>query len=538
MNNIFSGAGAGHGKEDKISSLSDDIIHEILARLDHTKEAARIIVLSKRWPHIWSSYPILEFNDHDFLRNSDSAMKAAVEKYESAAVKKFSHRPIKAVRIFVLDSRKQFITNFVDNIFNLAAKNCPHEIDFRVQCSPNGYRIPQYTNSGDRFRRLQVLKLQNCYFSDDHIFDGISSLKILDLSYAEFDNCRTLNRMIADCPLLETLTLFYIEGIQKVQIQNHPNLKSFDATHFDNDNHYDFEITGARSLEILRIKRDIKEGNLRISSIPNLKQLHLEGVQTLTDNVLNKLISELPCLESLTLIDLPSGVEQLRIVHSDQLQRVELYADRRPLPRVLEIDAPKLTNLFYTGNYNRFSKIFEVNKSRSSSVSFDCRVLEQLNHRQLKELVDRFSQFRLSLKLCQPVLNQMWDRMEDKIYTPVVIERLTFARSNTKNCNDEDDNLDHIFSICHPKFLTLEMKLVHDQDEDKFRSGVKNICKELIKKRDSKNRCSIACKCSGHRLKDVKMIQKEVVDGEVEVSVDVVSSVIKREDVVFILTWH
>ncbi|TVU38761.1 hypothetical protein EJB05_12147, partial [Eragrostis curvula] len=52
--------------EDHISSLPDDLLHDILARLDSVRAAARTGVLSRRWRHVWTQHP-----DQLFLGNDD-----------------------------------------------------------------------------------------------------------------------------------------------------------------------------------------------------------------------------------------------------------------------------------------------------------------------------------------------------------------------------------------------------------------------------------------------------------------------------------
>ncbi|CAL5086253.1 unnamed protein product [Urochloa decumbens] len=45
------------GGADRITGLSDDVLHSILARLPSTAEAARTSVLSRRWRRVWSLDP-------------------------------------------------------------------------------------------------------------------------------------------------------------------------------------------------------------------------------------------------------------------------------------------------------------------------------------------------------------------------------------------------------------------------------------------------------------------------------------------------
>ncbi|CAN6199363.1 unnamed protein product [Urochloa humidicola] len=49
---------------DRISGLSDDLLHSILLRLNSTPEAARTSVLTRRWRHVWQALPELSFPYH------------------------------------------------------------------------------------------------------------------------------------------------------------------------------------------------------------------------------------------------------------------------------------------------------------------------------------------------------------------------------------------------------------------------------------------------------------------------------------------
>lgn len=47
------------GEEDRISRLTDELIHHIM----DTKYAVQTSLLSKRWIHVWKSLPFLNFNN-------------------------------------------------------------------------------------------------------------------------------------------------------------------------------------------------------------------------------------------------------------------------------------------------------------------------------------------------------------------------------------------------------------------------------------------------------------------------------------------
>ncbi|KAF9588371.1 hypothetical protein IFM89_008801 [Coptis chinensis] len=60
--------------EDRISSLPNNLIHEILSFLD-MKHAARTSILSTRWRDLWTSIPTLNFNSTVFLESTRKTSK-------------------------------------------------------------------------------------------------------------------------------------------------------------------------------------------------------------------------------------------------------------------------------------------------------------------------------------------------------------------------------------------------------------------------------------------------------------------------------
>ncbi|KAK2651281.1 hypothetical protein Ddye_018770 [Dipteronia dyeriana] len=51
---------------DRLSNLPDSIIHEVLSRLDNTKEAVKTCILSKNWTHHWTYVHSLSFDYKNF----------------------------------------------------------------------------------------------------------------------------------------------------------------------------------------------------------------------------------------------------------------------------------------------------------------------------------------------------------------------------------------------------------------------------------------------------------------------------------------
>ncbi|CAL5083412.1 unnamed protein product [Urochloa decumbens] len=57
---------------DCISGLPDELLHDILLRLESTRAAARTSVLSRRWRHVWANLPELVFDGDGTDDDSDS----------------------------------------------------------------------------------------------------------------------------------------------------------------------------------------------------------------------------------------------------------------------------------------------------------------------------------------------------------------------------------------------------------------------------------------------------------------------------------
>ncbi|CAN6183725.1 unnamed protein product [Urochloa humidicola] len=60
---------------DRISGLPDDLLHNILLRLDSTPEAVRTSVLSRRWRRVWTAVPALSFGTG--VEHLDNARRAS-----------------------------------------------------------------------------------------------------------------------------------------------------------------------------------------------------------------------------------------------------------------------------------------------------------------------------------------------------------------------------------------------------------------------------------------------------------------------------
>ncbi|CAN1746417.1 Putative F-box/FBD/LRR-repeat protein At3g49030 [Linum perenne] len=116
-------------EDDRISELPDEIIHDILERLRSPKIAAPSTSLSRRWVHIWRSYPVLEFDyqqhPSEYYHSSEK-----LQSFVASVSRKLSssqHNHIKAVRV------SSECNDFMGAVLNLIVNREPEEIVVKRQ---------------------------------------------------------------------------------------------------------------------------------------------------------------------------------------------------------------------------------------------------------------------------------------------------------------------------------------------------------------------------------------------------------------------
>ncbi|GJV34967.1 F-box/LRR-repeat protein 25 [Tanacetum coccineum] len=171
---------------DRISSLPDCLLVDIISRLDSTEESLRTCTLSKRWQDLWLQVPNLIFNYKDYNEHRIFEFYLSVEniliRYGLSKLNKFQlHAPY---------------TDEGDVISCIR-----YAIDLNV-------------------RELDI----NCYFN---YLDVISwkNLKSLSITYGIFDEDLFQN-ILSGTPVLETLILESCYGFELIDITNE-SVKNF-----------------------------------------------------------------------------------------------------------------------------------------------------------------------------------------------------------------------------------------------------------------------------------------------------------------------
>ncbi|CAN1266305.1 hypothetical protein LINPERPRIM_LOCUS12499, partial [Linum perenne] len=295
------------------------------------------------------------------------------------------------------------------------------------------------------FSRLRTLKLVGFRLLEDHPHTIINhqyrmiNLRELYLLSVHINN-RVLNSMIAGAPLLEKLTLKFINPIIKhgflevrprVEVCNHANLKHF---HISSMMGLSEIVVGAlHSLESLSlIMLDCHDLEIICSSeLPSLKSLEIEYCYDLKEHAVNKLISKSPSLLSLRLVRLDK-VNELKI-ESPTLEKLELmWYDWDP-ERVFRIDAPRLVNVRFGGNITFLHAISDATNSFQAaqirSCTFELSLYCSLIANQiimkpkefLKKVTRQFQFVELKLhNITSLSRSKEWDQAEGSSPTPVV----------------------------------------------------------------------------------------------------------------------
>ncbi|CAN0892366.1 F-box/FBD/LRR-repeat protein At5g53840 [Linum grandiflorum] len=440
-------------QEDRISDLPDVVIHDILGRLKSTKEPAKLAILSKRWNHLWRSYPVFDLYQFEFW--PIEKMKENSEKFLIAAGKKFSElQYVAAVRIKLLEADLRYELGFVTKVtqdVRLSVRSGHYDLIF----------LRKRLFNGDHFRNLKVFKLQDCFILSGSSVRFGASLQILSLRSVVFfpgeEGDETLNSMIESASNLETLTLKNIDDdIRRFQIRNCLNLKTLKASEFRAAN---FDISGAESLETLHVcYTSEKRFQVPLSPNNNVKVLHIAGAKLDADEIklneeLNKFISKFPRLESLKLIHVPL-VPRLKInVRNHKFLR-SIWMDTRGSLRVIEIDAPcrlsKLVLKMWGGSGFPDILINQADSEPVVQVSVRCLAYEIYWH-EFKRFLANQTRFQLTFEFVRyfQEIRSFTSDVDDESPIPI-IEHLKFSL----HLCDGVGFLDDLFRNCHPKMIS------------------------------------------------------------------------------------
>ncbi|OMO49352.1 hypothetical protein COLO4_38583 [Corchorus olitorius] len=227
-------------KEDRISSLCDDLIHKIMSFM-HTKYAVQTCVLSKRWKLVWKSLPYLNLMmSCEFLDEEDPTEEEYEEEFSSLnnLINQVLHRRYNSnlVKVYVQDlSRYHFPDEprfTLEGLIAYAVNHNVQQLAFQSMDLSN-FAMPE---SFSNCKSLTALEFDNCKWHN-FTFLELPALKSLRYDSVEmtqdfFNNPKSL----LGCPNLETLELISLRDRgwreDRTLFINAPNLKRLELSFF------------------------------------------------------------------------------------------------------------------------------------------------------------------------------------------------------------------------------------------------------------------------------------------------------------------
>ncbi|WOL08852.1 F-box/LRR-repeat protein [Canna indica] len=241
----------GRRSQDRISNLPDHLLQSILSLIP-LKSAVRTSILSRRWRHLWQhslvSSATLDFGGDFASSQSPKDFAATVAWYLRL------HGDQKLDRLRFLFAPFDLFLPDIDTWIAAAARKEVKELELDLSqgilsCVDGHYidgRQPYLLpESLFRCEALTHLSLSRCDFDDDVRFGSFGHLSSLNLSHVNVTD-EMLESLLADCPLLESLSLRNCQRLDAIRILGPPRLRLRELTLVDCFNAYEVEISAPK----------------------------------------------------------------------------------------------------------------------------------------------------------------------------------------------------------------------------------------------------------------------------------------------------
>ncbi|KAA8526458.1 hypothetical protein F0562_008339 [Nyssa sinensis] len=296
------GGGGGGGGEDRISDLPDVVLHHILFLLP-IRSIAQTSVLSKRWRHLWSSFPDLDFTSIDPIGNVTMNINSTIHR-------KRVHSPIskgidfitqvltrrdRNSDINILRFRARLSFSRLNGLIRLAVRHNVQELDVEVatndyfnfprsvitceslrvfkmkSCYP-GFRLPPSSIMKGGFRSLHNLSLSLLILHEQpSLLDLFTDSSFPHLKKLNLDACFGLKHLNVSCRSLEDLTLENCFQLDHLNISGGRLVRLRVASCFDA-----YSGNSCVKIDATRLRTILWEYNAitEDSSVENLTSLH------------------------------------------------------------------------------------------------------------------------------------------------------------------------------------------------------------------------------------------------------------------------
>ncbi|CAN0873345.1 F-box/LRR-repeat protein 25 [Linum grandiflorum] len=286
---------------DRISELPDEIIHLILRSLNTHEEAGRSSILSRRWLHLWSTYPVVDFHYHP----NEKLTSFRFESFAAATSKRLQLAlPPLLLDTFNVTLGYFFVDEWTKRRSLLCAKlllqSGSNRSPFKVVLKNN---LPNSSSSLDpiglfmncgRTRFLDLTRFDlSRWGSSETCLDNLQELCLEDVQVTE----ESFPSRLASARRLEKLSLKSIRGIHILDISasNFPSLKSLSFR----DSCLDGVVLQLNSAQLQTVCFEGDTKLLTLVSAPNVTSLELVPFGEIRRQEFDGLISKLPSLESL-----------------------------------------------------------------------------------------------------------------------------------------------------------------------------------------------------------------------------------------------
>lgn len=329
---------------DQISQLPEHIIHYILSLVRNAKDAARTSVLSKRWRDIWTSLPILKFDQRKILeqvgyldgRNKKKAFTDSVDN----SVKSHLQRKL-SIQKLVLDITSYDIklASHMDRWINVAIENNMKELDLHVVFNKSiYYSLPHTVFATKTITGLRLCGCSLVYLGDIKL-PQLQKLYLRDLIVHQ----QTIENLISSCPLIEDLRFIHCKGLKDLRVSGLLKLDRFEVHHCHGPNNIEIKAPNLQTFWYCGKKST--PCKIDLVACVSLKRLTLENAN-MTDEMFQDLFASVPLLDKLDL----SKCNKLKniTISSMRLKRLVLRGCRNLIEA--DIDTPNLSSLEFKGN--------------------------------------------------------------------------------------------------------------------------------------------------------------------------------------------
>ncbi|CAL5414468.1 unnamed protein product [Camellia sinensis] len=267
------------GEEDRISTLPDPILHEILSSMD-LKYAIQTCALSKRWRYLWTSLPNLHFDVDLFPLPNDSKRRHQFTHFVNQVL---SRRDTNSnLCNFYFSPRACDHPSFIENSLSYAISHNVQQLHVAAFSYPSAYQLPLCLINSESLKSLTFEYGNQVALDKSLALPGLKTLHITGFSDGSAD---FITETVGNCPNLETLILDCLQ-LNDFNITA-PKLRKLELWYDDEHWFSDYYQLDSDGLD------PVPDGQKIVVSAPRLTSFKLEGRVSPVFSA-----TSLPCLDN------------------------------------------------------------------------------------------------------------------------------------------------------------------------------------------------------------------------------------------------